>query len=171
MMSNFLHILDRRTGIVLKTICIACFCMLFAILTGNVISRLLGLFSMSWFDEIVELLFAWLVFLGAAALWREHDHFRVDWLDQKISALSMSRLINILLIVISLAFLVLMTWHGYQLVIRSQALTPIIQFPVKVLYASIPVAGFIMCIYSLRDLWRCLFNKDTPSTNLQMDDL
>ncbi len=120
-MSNFLQNLDRLTVTVLKTICIACFCLLFAILAGNVVSRLFGLFSMSWFDEIVELLFAWLVFLGAAALWREHDHFRVDWLDQKISASFLRRPFNVLLIVISLSFMGLMTWHGYQLVIRSQA--------------------------------------------------
>lgn len=160
-MSSHLDNLDRRVGIALKAFCIVCFCVLFAILAGNVVSRIFGLFSMSWFDEIVELLFAWLVFLGAAALWREHDHFRVDWLDQKISASSLSRLINFVLIAISLAFLVLMTWHGAQLAIRAQALTPIIQFPVKVLYTSIPVAGFIMCVYSLRDMWRCLFQTQT----------
>jgi len=169
-MAIFLHNLDRRTGIALKTICIVCFCLLFAILTGNVISRLFGLFSMSWFDEIVELLFAWLVFLGAAALWREHDHFRVDWLDHAINASSLGRLINTLLVLISLSFLVLMTWYGYQLAARSQALTPIIQFPVKALYFSIPVAGFIMCIYSLRDLWNSMFSPNSLFTNGSMYD-
>ena len=170
-MAAFFLRLDWLTGTVLRTVSIVCFVALFAILTGNVVSRFFGLFSMSWFDEIVELLFAWLVFLGAAALWREHDHFRVDWLDRKINASSLHRVFNSLLILISLSFLVLMTWHGVQLVIRSQALTPIIQFPVKVMYTSIPVAGVIMCIYSLRDLWRCLFTHQPPSTHAPTEDL
>jgi TRAP-type transport system small permease protein len=169
-MVNLLQKLDGLTGTVLRTIAIACFIGLFAILAGNVLSRFLGLFSMSWFDEIVELLFAWLVFLGAAALWRDHDHFRVDWIDGKIRSKTLARLFNTLLIVISLAFLGLMTWHGYQLTIKSQALTPIVQFSVSYLYASIPIAGIFMCAYSLRDLWKCLFRfSDTPEKAIQED--
>lgn len=163
--------LDAVTGTALRYFCIACFLLLFAILTGNVVSRFFSLFSMSWFDEIVELLFAWLVFLGAAALWREHDHFRVDWLDRKINASALRRGFNTLLILISLSFLVLMTWHGFQLVERSHALTPIIQFPVKVMYTAIPVAGFIMCLYSLRDLWRCLFGLAASNPHTIIGDL
>lgn len=37
-----------------------------------------------WSDEIVERAFAWMVFMGAAVLWRNNEHFRVQWLPNKL---------------------------------------------------------------------------------------
>ena len=50
------------------------------------IQRLLPLVSMHWFDEIVEMCFAALVFYGAALLWTTKGHFCVgDWISPRLS--------------------------------------------------------------------------------------
>ncbi len=143
--------LDRFVGVVLRAVPIACLAALFAILFGNVVSRYFQIWSIAWFDEIVEALFAVMVFVGAAALWREHEHFRVDWLETAL-ALKPRRALQVLTTLLSLAFLVLMAWKGYDLATRSRAVTPILSVPTAYIYATIPIAASIMALYSLRDL-------------------
>lgn len=61
-MMKTLTLVDRSLGLILRTIAIACLAILMLILGGNVISRMTGWFSMGWYDEIIELCFAWMIF-------------------------------------------------------------------------------------------------------------
>ena len=61
-------------------VCIAAFVVLIVLVTTLILIRFAPLFSLGWADEIVEMAFAWMTFLGAAALWRSRSHFRVDLL-------------------------------------------------------------------------------------------
>ncbi|MEM8852246.1 MAG: TRAP transporter small permease [Pseudomonadota bacterium] len=148
-------------GAVLRLIPMVCLVALFAILFGNVVSRTFQLASLAWFDEIVEALFAVMVFIGAAALWREHEHFRVDWLEAALS-LRPRRALQVFTIALSLGFLCLMAVKGYDLASRSRAVTPILSVPTAYIYATIPVAAAIMAIYSLRDLVVALRGLSKP---------
>lgn len=151
--------LDRALGAVLRAFAVTCLVALLVILAGNVVARYLQLFSLGWYDEVVEGLFAWMVFLGTAALWRESDHFRVDWLAGHLHRPGARRAQRITVSALSLAFLVLMTWTGWQLALRSGAETPVLKLPTAVFYLCIPVAGALMAAYSLADLWRALAGR------------
>ncbi|XWN33457.1 MAG: TRAP transporter small permease [Devosia sp.] len=148
---NALKAVDGILGTILRIVPMICLVALFAILFGNVVSRTFQIASLAWFDEIVEALFAVMVFIGAAALWREHEHFRVDWLEAALS-LRPRRALQVFTIALSLAFLSLMALKGYDLASRSRAVTPILSVPTAYIYATIPVAAAIMALYSLRDL-------------------
>ena len=76
--------LDLALATVMRFVCIGCLVLIFLIVTVSVFNRFGGFMSMGWADEVIELLFAWLVFLGAACLWREHSHFCVDLLPQRL---------------------------------------------------------------------------------------
>jgi TRAP-type C4-dicarboxylate transport system permease small subunit len=41
--------------------------------------------SFGWSDEIVELLFAWMVFLGTAIVWGRRQHIVVDLIPQMLA--------------------------------------------------------------------------------------
>ncbi len=148
--------LDRTVGAVLRLVPMLCLVALFVILFGNVLSRYFQIWSIAWFDEIVEALFAWMVFIGAAALWREHDHFRIDWLETFLDAETgggrAAQGLRLILVLLSLAFLAVLAWKGLDLTLRSRAVTPILNVPVAVVYAAIPLSAVVMCLYSLRDL-------------------
>lgn len=148
--------LDAIVGATLRVIPIACLAALFLLLLVNVLARYFQLGSLAWFDEVVQGLFAWMVFIGTAALWREGEHFRVDWLEQRLPAGSARAAMRILIALLSLTFLIVMTWKGLDLTRRSAAVTPILNLPVAVLYAAIPIAGALMCVYTLVDLWRAV---------------
>ncbi|MEM8662816.1 MAG: TRAP transporter small permease [Pseudomonadota bacterium] len=157
-----LKTIDRIIGMVLRAIPMACLAALFVILLGNVVSRYFQIWSIAWFDEIVEALFAVTVFVGAAALWREHEHFRVDWLEMALS-LKPRRALAVLTTALSLAFLVLLAVKGYDLAARSRAVTPILGVPTAYIYATIPIAASIMALYSVRDLIVALRGFAKPS--------
>jgi len=164
---QFLHTIDKTVGVLLRATASFCLAALFAIVFANVLSRYFQLGSMAWFDEIVQALFAWMVFIGAAALWRENEHFRVDWLSAMLGESRSGSRLHMAVSLLSIGFLGLMTWKGLDLTLRSRAVTPILNVPVAFLYVSIPIAGAVMTIYSLADLcrseWR-FFKSSNPAT-------
>lgn len=144
--------LDTAVGHVLRGIAVFCLAALFLLLFVNVFARSFQLASFAWMDEVVQGLFAWMVFMGAAALWREGAHFRVDWLEKTLSPRYASPLLKLLIALLSLLFLLVLTWYGWLLTERSSASTPVLNLPIGIFYVSIPVAGALMSIYSLRDV-------------------
>lgn len=152
-MMKTLTLIDRSLGLILRTIAIACLAILMLILGGNVISRMTGWFSMGWYDEIIELCFAWMIFFGAAELWRENQHFRIDWLYYSLPK-AKRRIHTILVSLINIVFLAFLMVEGSNLAQKSSALTPIIGFPVALLYACIPISAAIMLAYAIADLFR-----------------
>lgn len=146
-----LHAIDAAVGRALRAIAMACLVALFVILFANVISRTFQISSLAWFDEIVEALFAYMVFVGAAALWRENEHFRVDWLEGVLGR-RYGPVLRMVSITLSIAFLAIMTDKGLDLTLRSRAVTPILAVPTAYVYAVIPVSAALMLIYSVRDL-------------------
>ena len=69
----------------LKVVTIASFVFLTILITANVFVRFFPVVSLHWFDEIIELLYAYLVFYGAAALWILRGHISVgDWISGRL---------------------------------------------------------------------------------------
>ncbi|MDG4720407.1 MULTISPECIES: TRAP transporter small permease [Thalassospira] len=145
--------LDQITGRFLRVVAISCLIVLMFILGANVISRVTGWFSMGWYDEIIELCFAWMVFFGAAELWRENQHFRIDWLYYTLPW-AKRRIHTAVISAINIFFLGFLFVEGWNLTERSSALTPIIGFPVAILYVCIPISAGIMLLYAIIDLFR-----------------
>ncbi len=146
--------IDRVVGSAMRRLCIFCIVCLLVLLTGNVLFRFVPIMSMGWYDEIVEMLFAWLVFIGAAALWRDKSHFRVDWIYSKLENRLGGTLVCILIDLLSLFFLFVMTHQGLRLTLLANATTPILNLPKRITYVDIPIAGAIMMLYCIRDIVR-----------------
>ncbi|MHC4456564.1 MAG: TRAP transporter small permease [Planctomycetota bacterium] len=149
---KWLSHLDRTFALIVRGVCIICLVLLLILLSGNVIFRFMPLISMGWYDEIVELLFAWLVFMGAAALWRENSHFRVEWLYTKFENRTSGDIIGLLIEALSLFFLVVMTYQGLRITLLANDWTPILKLSKRILYVDIPIAGSLMILYSVRNI-------------------
>lgn len=145
--------IDHTIGKALRFIAIACLLVLMCILGVNVLVRVTGWFSMGWYDEVIELCFAWMVFFGAAELWRENQHFRIDWLYYALPR-TKRRIHTAAISSINIFFLGFLFVEGWNLTERSSALTPIIGFPVAILYVCIPTSAAIMLLYAIFDLFR-----------------
>jgi TRAP-type C4-dicarboxylate transport system permease small subunit len=148
----FLEKLDRVLGRFLKGFCILCMVVLCVVLTGVVLVRFFPIAKLSWSDEVIEWAFAWMVFMGAAALWREKAHFCVDALSCKLEKHVSGCILAIFIETASLIFFLALTHYGYMLAANASDRSPILEWPRPLWYSCIPLAGLIMSAYSVRNL-------------------
>ncbi|MCX7788393.1 MAG: TRAP transporter small permease [Spirochaetes bacterium] len=147
---NVLHhisLVDRMVGKILRGISVMALTLLFFLLLGNVFFRFVPIFSFGWFDEIVEMVFAYFVFFGSAALWREREHFRVCLVPDTVKG-NWKRVIDIFIEGCGVLFFLILLLYSTELTIRATDQTPIFKMSKRVLYACVPVSSFIMLIYA-----------------------
>ena len=139
--------------IALKVVTIVSFIFLTILITANVIVRFFPVVSLHWFDEIIELLYAYLVFYGAAALWILRGHISVgDWIEKSIGNRRLRHLYRMFIELMVLGFAVVFFYYSLRLTILALDVTNVFAIPKRVLYACMPVAGVLMVIYSLRNI-------------------
>lgn len=151
---NALNRIDRIALAVLKALTIALFLLLSLLVSANVLVRFVPVVSLHWFDEIVEMLYAYLIFYGAAALWITREHFSVgDWIGATILKGSRTRyLYRAVLEFLVLIFSAIFFYYSLRLTIAAQDVTNVFAIPKRVLYSCMPVASAIMILYSIRNI-------------------
>jgi TRAP-type C4-dicarboxylate transport system permease small subunit len=162
---NRLAQVDGGLAVALRTVCVATFALLVALVTALVLIRYAPLVSLGWADEIVELAFSWMTFLGTALLWRNRTHFRVDLIPNMLGGTRAGQLLEIGLSLVSLLFLLVFTYEGTVLTLRTAAPSPILAWPKALWYLAMPIAGVLMVMYTLRDLWEYLHGRMTLELN------
>ena len=152
-MMNTLAFVDRMILNALKVVTIVSFVLLTILITANVIVRFFPVVSLHWFDEIIELLYAYLVFYGAAALWILRGHISVgNWIEKGIANRRLRHLYRMFIELLVLGFAAVFFYYSLRLTILALDVTNVFAIPKRVLYSCMPVAGAIMVIYSLRNI-------------------
>ena len=144
--------IDYYMDLCLQIICISFLLILFLLLSLNVFFRFVPIYSIGWFDEVVELSFAYLSFFGAAFLWRRGEHSRIDYLSEKYMGTKTEFIIELIISIIGFVFAYFMVRYSLVLIAKATAWSPIFKIPRKIFYASIPLSGIIMGLYSIRDM-------------------
>jgi TRAP-type C4-dicarboxylate transport system permease small subunit len=151
---GFLSTVDRALVYTLRLICVCCFSLLLLLLSGNVFVRHFPVAAFYWFDEVVEWTFAWMVFIGAAALWARDEHFKLEWINEKIKGTPAGHLVVAALELISLFFLVIFFCQALRLTMLARDWTPVFNVPRRYLYVCMPISGIIMVSYAIRRIIR-----------------
>jgi TRAP-type C4-dicarboxylate transport system permease small subunit len=151
---RFLSILDRALVFTLRLICVCCFILLLLLLSGNVFVRYFPVAAFYWFDEVVEWMFAWMVFFGATALWARDEHFKLEWINEKIKETPLGHLVAVALELISLFFLLVFFYQALRLTTLAKDWTPVFNVSRRYLYVCMPISGIIMVGYSIRNVLR-----------------
>lgn len=138
----------------LRLVCVGCFVLLLLLLSGNVLVRYFPVTAFYWFDEVVECVFAWMVFFGAAALWARDEHFKLKWITEKLEGTPTGHLIACLLELISLGFLLIFAYQATRLTVLARDWTPVFNVSRRYLYGCMPISGAIMVGYSIRNIIR-----------------
>jgi len=114
--------------------------------------------SLAWYDEIAEILLAWLTYYGAAlaALRRKHIGF-----DSVLLSIPMPTRMWAVAFgeVVVIGFFILMAWAGFTVleVLQGETLDSLTWIPVQLTQSVIPIGAllFIACeLLSLPDYWR-----------------
>ncbi|MGB9698937.1 MAG: TRAP transporter small permease [Thermodesulfobacteriota bacterium] len=136
---------------------VGCLIILFLLIAAGVFVRFVPISSMGWADEVIELAFAWMVFLGASFLWRKRAHFRVEVLPETLGSSKAGVFLQIIWQLISLFFFFLFAWEGWLLTWRSVDRSPILDLPRSLWFIIIPLTGGLIIGFIIRDLlslWR-----------------
>lgn len=120
---------------------------------ANLIQSIITINSFYWFDEVIELSFAALVFYGAAALWCAKLHFSVgDWISPRIKNDRLKHFYKLLILLISATFMAILFWYSLKLTLKTNQVTTAFQIKQWILYSCIPISSAIMFTYSLVDV-------------------
>ncbi len=123
------------------------------ILFSRVIIRFARIsFPMAWSDEVVACMMAWMIFTGATLLFRAGDHFRVDLLQDKFKGKKWVGVLNILITLLSIAFIAALLYYSILLVQGADWPQPILKFSTRLPYSSMPVNCVLILIYLVRDI-------------------
>jgi TRAP-type C4-dicarboxylate transport system permease small subunit len=155
-MENIMGLLKSMDKVILKTlkvVTITSFVFLTLLISANVFVRLFPVVSLHWFDEIIELLYAYLVFYGAAALWISREHFGVgDWIENRIGDIRMRHVYRLVIELLVVCFVVVFFYYSFSLTLLARDVTNVFAIPKRVLYSCLPISGFVMIIYTLRNV-------------------
>jgi TRAP-type C4-dicarboxylate transport system permease small subunit len=122
----------------------------------GVFSRYVLARTFTWYDEIARLLFVWIVFLGAAVGVRRGAHFRLHLLVDRFPP-ALRRATVTFGILAMMGFGWILIQHGWKLVELGQfQKTPVMGLSKQYIYASVPVGGALVILFSLGHLWRAL---------------
>jgi TRAP-type transport system small permease protein len=151
---NILQGVDRFVLALLKAFAILCFILLTILISANVFVRFVPVISLHWFDEIIELLYAYMIFYGAAALWITREHISVgDWMSGRlIKSPKAIRIYRLILECLVLTFALIFLFYSRRLTDMALDVTNVFAIPKKVLYSCMPISGLVMVVYSLRNI-------------------
>ncbi|HSB70171.1 MAG TPA: TRAP transporter small permease [Candidatus Methylomirabilis sp.] len=145
---------DRILAAALRWVSTICLAALGVLVCALVLVRFFPIVSLDWSDEIVELAFAWMVFMGTAAVWRNYEHITIDFIPQALAATRTGRVLEAVISLLALGFLSVFTWQGLRLTLHAQDTSPMLALPRRWWYASVPVSGVVMIGYSVSRLLR-----------------
>jgi len=122
-----------------------------------VLIRFFPIMSLGWADEIVELAFAWMVFMGTAAVWRSNEHITIDFIPQALVGTRAGRALEVVVSLLILGFLVVFTWQGWLFTMQARGNTsPMLTMPRPLWYAVIPVSGLVMIGYTVSRMLKAI---------------
>ncbi len=150
---NALKKADRIIGRVFSFLGVADMIALGVILFVNVVIRYCGIpILLSWYSEVVEILFAWMVMIGAVILCRNTAHFRVDLFLQKLGHKRSYYWLEAFCFAVALVFYAYFFCYSFTLAMNGTQTMPVLHIPKGFAYACMPICAAFMCCYSVRDI-------------------
>ena len=161
---TLLKSIDDALGKVMRWFCIVNFLILMVMLALVVFIRFVRIdwftsstaviewFKLSWSDEIIEWLMSSLIFIAAASLWRQHDHFRIEAVADMLAGTTFGMIFTFIIEIFAAAFIAAFAYYSFNLTMSVGRHSQILAWPMTWWYAPMPVAGTIMVVYSIRNL-------------------
>ncbi|WP_417681231.1 TRAP transporter small permease [Roseibium sp.] len=137
----FLDYLERGTLLVAMILVAA----LFLINAAGILTEQATGSSLVWVEEVSNLLFAWVVFLGAGAIARRGGHIGVDIFHEFFGPKLMIAL-RVLFAALTLIVVWVMVYYGYKMAVfvgRSQT-SLYLDISLYYFYLSVPAGGLIL---------------------------
>lgn len=160
---------DRTVDFLLRWMSIVCMFFLLVLVSALVLVRFVPITSLGWADEIVELAFAWMVFMGTAVVWRSNEHITIDFIPQALVGTRSGRVLEVVVCLLILGFLAVFTWQGWFFTIQAMGNTsPMLTMPRPLWYAVLPVSGLVMIGYTVSRILQAIRPIPSPTKTDEM---
>ncbi|HBO37647.1 MAG TPA: TRAP transporter small permease [Pasteurellaceae bacterium] len=152
-MNRFIAVLDR----ILSILCIVVCSLLVICVVWQVFSRYVLNDPSTITDELARFLFIWVGLIGAAYGLGQKKHLAIDLLLMKLERQPKKHaFFQLIISLISIFFVaVIMCYGGGRLVmdtIEAGQISPVLGIEMGLIYLAIPLSGFFMLVFLLRDL-------------------
>ncbi|QTQ16432.1 TRAP transporter small permease [Treponema parvum] len=118
------------------------------ICTANVFGRYVFNHAISWADEVNICLLAWVTFVGAAAGYKRHRHYGMDFILTRLPRKA-KKTLRIILNSIIAATCMFLTYHSFVFAANARKVMPYTRLPYKYIDASALVGFASMAVYSV----------------------
>lgn len=132
-----------------------------------VISRYLFSYSFAWVEALTRYMMIWMALLGAAALFKNNDHIRMDLIYKKMP-LAVRNVLDVLFHLAQIAFLIMLFKMGlvyaeFVSFIDSPTLNISMRWPTLI----IPISSLLMIIFILYNVIQAILRIAGKTTSTQ----
>lgn len=132
----------------LEAFAVTCLLTMIVIVTVQVFTRKLFNFVFLWSEEITLLCLAWFALMGVAIGFREKLHMSMDLVENFLPKRAigwLDRFVDICIFAFGLYFI----FYGWDFcILMLDSTLPATKMPSTVLYAVMPLTGFMICVYA-----------------------
>ncbi len=109
--------------------------------------------ALSWSFEASLALLTYLTFVGCYLAMRKNAHLKVEVLVAKFPALAQVMVFTMNQLVIIAIAAVMVVYGMRQMTMFHSQTTLVLELPLSLLYAAIPLSGLLMALQSITELW------------------
>ncbi len=129
-----------------NTVVITLFAIVVVVVSAQVFSRFVIHLSIRWADELSRFAFVWLIYIGGAVTIRDGRNVCFDLFLDSLKGKKWKILFTLVTLV-SLLFLVLMTYFGVLVCkVEMSETSPIMHWPMHIVCLAIPLGGLLMML-------------------------
>lgn len=159
-MEAFGRFTDNLNKVVLW-VSIACFGVMTFCAGAQVLTRYLMSAPLEWTEEIARFMFIYVALLGSAICVKQMSHINMDLVLVRVSPKTQWAM-KVFVAVASIVFFAIMSWSGVEITAATMAqYAPATDLPMGYVYASVPISGLLMLIYSLEIFFKLIQQKAT----------
>jgi TRAP-type C4-dicarboxylate transport system permease small subunit len=148
---------------VLYGVSVTAMLVMLAIIFMQVITRYIFGFTFEWSEELARFLFVWATFLGGALIMGEDGHLAVELLPRMLDGKPLGKLLRVFINLCGYVFILLLIVQGWAM---TEKMTfqeaPGLGIPMSWVYVIMPVSGFLMLLYHIKDSIRIVKSFTEP---------
>ena len=131
-----------------------------------VITAFLQVFSRSvlknpitWTEEASRYLFIWNVFFSSVVVMSMEDHFKVDFIYEKLNN-KMKSIVYIFSMIIIFIFSLLILYYGIEIFLKaSNRVTPSLGIPMSYIYIPNPIFGLLSIFHLFEKVFKYFYSN------------
>ena len=134
----------------------------------QVLNRYVFKGNIAWAQEVSNMTFVWMIFLGGAVGMRRNSHLAID-VFLAVLPPRIRRYWDAMVMMLVAVFLAAFVWIGCQFVGQSaQTTSTYLNWPMAYVYGVLPLAGLIMLYYALKHALRRLEGREESARPLEV---